>query len=721
MNDDTQKLLDEIKTNLIKIKDKEIMFNAIKKFGVIEEFITNLNIEKNSKTADGGKDRKRLYEMALKLRNLERNATYLDEFMRLLTDPPYTLPANYFEPDTGPSVIIDLGGGESERYKTESAERALNICFPGSTTYRYAKPKKILCGRYSRNGKADLSAHKTSEKRIFELNGKDVYRIIELKARDPVFFMSRQSVCPICLSVSDGDETCHHQVKKMQYSKTMSSYVNKESVEIERHIKENPKKLRYPLNQIFDEISFLEKLRIGVALTGFSRSSAGTTTEVNYDKLIGYVIETKGIVFKLKPIDKDFIEKIFDEKYLIRDLLIDLISLTLFNSISDNGIPTYHTDLFASACIKALKLDHIDFSFDYKTILENIKEEDWIQHALQHIHDESHLYAGRIDISDEIIIKVFDTIRNAGFSKDEIIDHIHKLIIKSLSQLIFLSGCTVSGSSYTDLDFNFNSGAGLSGEILLYDSSNGANGSSQLIYEYLSLPEAELKINEEGELPLHRPRYLDETIVEYLLPCPQGIADRIHFQNLSSVLKEDSLSSSLKYLENLQKESPSTIDIIKQRGIQNIFPLGIGLRSVDDTLEFQRESEKLREFASICIHGCPDCISLGNKSKPNQFVEKYSISKYLLDMLFSYRTSEIRLASNTPKEKITEILQKYNIIIITKKLYKPEDNYDDLEKLISDLIGKQINGRFVKLSGKWFDCKIALQPYVEVAYMIGLT
>jgi len=728
---DIEKFLEDMETQIVEQMDnKKLLARVFAEFGLIKEDIKKLNEEEEKLNEVTGGSIEKIEEqqrnsiMVQKIKELQ-NPSYLDEFIRILRKPPYTLPSNYFQPETGLILNVDVGDSGPQRYKTERMEDALRMLFPGSTTYRYGAPKKILCGQFSRNNTADLTLHRLSKGPVFEIDGRKVYEIKTLRTRNPVFNDGRQWVCRQCFSISDGDETCHHSNQlRMPLKKAGSNFPDIETVELSSRNISETKYFRYPLNQFIEDVSFLEEMKVGVVLTGFSRGIGGSVTRIIYDPYVGYEIKTKGILFKLRPLDLNFVEQIFAERHLIRDIIIGLIFHQIIPQLSDHSIPLYHAELFTSVIIKALELDKIDNNFDFEKVLVEIGEDEWVDQATTEIFNEVRLYAGRFSIDAGIIRDIFDRVKESSLSKEKIIEYIRELIINSISHALFIAGCTTSGSLYQELDYMVpkDPNGRLKDEIIVFDSANGSNGASQLIFDYLSLPEEELGFTEdEKENLLYRPRYLDETFAELLLPCKQGVIDRMYHQSISVLIDEEILRLQLKHLENLAKESSVVFDKIKQAGIQNIFPLGIGLRPIeDDIIEFQRESEKMREVASICIHGCPDCIALGNKSKPNQSVERYSISKYLLDILFKYNTNEIRLYSDAKLEDIEKVLQKSKVVILSKKINDSKCDYEDLEKRISDLIGKRIDSKFIKLSGKWFDCPITNPTHIEISYMMGL-
>lgn len=698
----------------------------------IDEQMKKLNDlqEKKQKLTDKDgenfESRKNLFNMAERINSLQ-NPSYLDEFVRILRKPPFTLPSNYFQPETGLVVDVEVRDG-NRVFATERMEDALQILFPGSVTYRYKEPKKVRCGQYYRDNTAYIGnvSHIFYDKPIFTIRGRNVFQLKILRTRRPEFINNKQiRCCPICFSMEDGDEDCFHPSHVRYATKPVTSRPISETIQIGVPKVSETKKFRNPLNKIFNDVSFLDELEIGVALTGFTRNRQGRTIRVRYDPFIGYRIKTKGILFKTKPFEKSVIEKIFEEKHLIRDIIVDIIFLRLIESLGPAGLQIYDGEVFLSGCIQALELDKIDAGFDYNRIFSIIKSNNWVDSAYQAIRNELDLYeAQQPHMTEDKIRNVLDDVKIRTLSRIDIENHISELLMNSLSHILFIASCFTSGSVYEDIDYVVlrDSDGNLKNEIMVFDSTNGSNGASQLIFDYLSLPEEKKSVEFGNEEILYRPKYLDEAISELLLPCQQGIADRLYYQSIHKSIKENLLKSKLNHLESITEAHKDLFNEILSVGIHNLFPLGIGLRrneDDDDDIPYTTY-EKRRELAGICIHGCPDCILLGNKSKPNQYVEKYSVSKYLLDILFRASVNDARLNYDSEYAKIEKTLRDNEIVILSKKIHNSKDNYDDLDSVISNLIGKKINGKFIKSSGFWIDCPISNPAYVEISYLLAL-
>jgi len=716
---DISDTIEKIRQQIKKLHDEDLRFDLVEKFGSVKDLGQDIiNQEKKLRdTSIEDKDfeeKKKRFLIAEKIRQLGKNATYIDDFVRLLNEAPYTLPANYFEPETALTTTIEIPESSNQRYRTEQSELAFAVCFPGSITFRYGMPRKILCGDFSRNFQAELrSRHELTTSTEFQINGRNVYFVKTFRTMQTS--TNQISVCPTCLS-ADRDERCDHTTRRMILRKHPSSYPIKVHAKISIQSNIEPKILPQPLNKIINKVSFLSELKIGTAYTGFTRTVGNTTTQIDYEPYIGYVTNTKGLSFSLNPINEKFLDFIISKDFLIRDLLINIVFEHLTEQLRIHSVPRYHVELFLSSFIQAFELDNIHSNFDLHKKLVQLKNGDWIETALNAIATEAALYSGRFTTTRDIQEQIFTNISKSSFSIDIFKNKIKKLIVNSLSQAIFLAGCTTSGSLYDDMDYSVNYEDDEPTEIILFDATNGGNGASELIFNYLTLPENEGGLSQDNEESL-RPRYLDESLFEILLPCPQGTIDRIHYQNLGSLVQDSIMLKLLNHSINIENESPEIFSRVRQTGFRNIFPLGIGLRQLDDD-EPLRTTEKTRELASICIHGCPDCISLGSKAKPDQFFEKYSISKYILDLYVKYNSEDL-VVDLELIEKVPKILEKSGSAIIAKKINKVSD-YDELDGKISDLIGKKVGEKYIKLSGKWYDCQLSESPSIEVFCMLGL-
>ena len=256
----------------------------------------------------------------------------------------------------------------------------------------------------------------------------------------------------------------------------------------------------------------------------------------------------------------------------------------------------------------------------------------------------------------------------------------------------------------------------------MFDSTNGANGACELVYDLLTAPQESYVFGNRSQLS--KPKYFDEGFTEYVLPCPQGVIERIFHQGLHNLIQNNtSVNRSFVQLDIILQENPSVAQAISNSTIFNLFATSIGfggtLNQAGEELDIT-DSYRLKNAADICIHGCPDCISIGYHTKTHWLSEKYSISKYLLDLLFRFHTNEIRITDDLDMNLIENTLRNHNMVILTRTLANANQTANDLETFVTSLIGRELDDKLYKISGKWIDCPISDSPSVEVSYLISL-
>ena len=175
------------------------------------------------------------------------------------------------------------------------------------------------------------------------------------------------------------------------------------------------------------------------------------------------------------------------------------------------------------------------------------------------------------------------------------------------------------------------------GEIVIFDSVSGGNGSSETAFEFLSETDTfsvEEYLQSEEREETYKPRNLDETAFEFLLPCLNSVADKVFlFSKLEPT--ENEIKRKLCELKDKEATHQNAIRRVREYGVMAIFPLSIGYHSVDYSTSHQ-EGDRFKEIATICIHGCPECISIGRKCQHSSFHERYNISKFAMDELLNY-------------------------------------------------------------------------------------
>ena len=77
---------------------------------------------------------------------------------------------------------------------------------------------------------------------------------------------------------------------------------------------------------------------------------------------------------------------------------------------------------------------------------------------------------------------------------------------------------------------------------------------------------------------LSKPKYFDEGFTEMLLPCTQGVSERIFYQNLDNVIGNNrSVTKLIRQLHVFSQENPEIAASIQATGIFNLFATFTGL------------------------------------------------------------------------------------------------------------------------------------------------
>lgn len=629
----------------------------------------------------------RLFAVLDKLSN-ERYPSYVDEFVRALAKPPFTLPSNLFQPEGEITVFVDVSGlrRARTRLQEERGENAIDMLFPGSVTHRYfGEPVKVDTGKWHKDFTCRLRGiHELSENPIFQIEADgrtvDVYQPKRLRARR----IPRGSlVCLTCLALSMTDEQCDHS-RAWRRMRPPSAASIKVRQEIARKVRDT-KTVHAPLESIIKQVDFLESLEVGVAAIGFERYRAGTTVTVNYNPPIGLKLKTRGVALKLKIPDA-FIERLLSKKYIVRDLVIQILANELRSIMRRVGVPSYDFQPLMSGLIGALSLDDQN---EIGKLEEDIRSDRWVEEAITAIDNERHLLE-RFEVSPERIELIYHRLRDTRVG--EIIrDEIRKRLIHSLAHAMLIAGCVTSGSTFDDLDYLVGRD-----EIILFDSVNGGNGSSEMIFEFLASEEKfsiGTFVEELVKGRIYKPKYFAEALMELLLPCPQGVAERIFNKELPTPTY---LEISRRIEQLRERESPSTIDVTE------FFPSSIGYHRVADSTDIQT-AERRREVFDICVHGCPDCISIGNRCETGSFAEKYNISKIMIDEFFKYATDAFTADIDSGRENIEKKLKGKGTVIVRQRIYSDKDE-ERLMALALGLDGTELGDRYVSFAGFWIDC-----------------
>jgi hypothetical protein len=624
--------------------------------------------------------------------------SYIDEFVPCITKPPYTMPRTLYEPQGAQQISINIGG----QMQAERAELALALLFPGSTTYRYGSPPvKVFLGRWFQSGRARLSSiHELSTKPEFELRiGDRIFRVYKPLTLRGFRMQAQHPICVSCLSLSDGDENCGHSSLQVR-AKLPSNYPVIRKLELSR-TEADRKTLQKPMAFVVPEATFLKELEVGMAVMGFERTATlrGTSRNVtvDYDPPIGIRLVTSGLSFKAN-IPEEFVKKALDSDLMLRrDMILQLLSNRLSDIMSEVGLPSYHHELLLSSLISVIGLDD---PIEEKMVLQRLRSEGFISSINSAIDRELAFYeSARPDAT--LVQSVITLLQTFDITEDNLYLKLYQTILHSLAHVLLLATAVTSGSQLDDLDYLVREERG---EVVVFDAVSGGNGSSETAFEFLSETgkfSVEAYWQSEEREEIYRPRNFDETAFEFLLPCVNGVADSTFLFGRVSPL-ESEIKRKLSELNDKATTHRTAITKIKEYGSSKIFPIGIGYHAMNYSNRPQ-EADRFKEAANICLHGCPECISIGRKCHVGSFYEKYNISKFALDEMVNYLLQGVTISELSPNE-ILSTLTKYGIAVVKGSCNEQQackDLVNNLSALVLELVGREINGGHVKFAGHW--------------------
>jgi hypothetical protein len=705
MVEELKKYIDEL---LNKIRyDKNIPIDAYKEImAASEELLKALTDLQETRQIDE-EEIKKLYENAnslfqmietIKRTKQDAKPSYIDEFIPSISPPPFTMPRTLFDPQGTEQITIDVSG----RIYSERAELALALLFPGSITYRYGTPIKVYCGRWFQSGRARLSSlHELDPDPQFELKEAyrtfKVYKPLTLRAfRLPTPYQ----ICMECLSLSDGDENCGHSAPRIRVKRLPSNYPITIKLELSRTEGEK-KEVQMPMTLIVPEVTFLPEIEVGVALIGFERTASirGGYRQIRiiYDPPIGIKIKTTGLSFKVR-LNDDFVKTILDSNRILRrDIILQLIANELAYIMSDIDLPSYYHEPLLSAIILAIGLDEV---IDEGTVTSRLHDSNFVDKVINALNTEFTFREGARP--DALLTqRVVESLQSLTITENNLRIKLYQTILHSLAHVFLLATAITSGSQLDDIDYIVNEDKA---EIIIFDAVSGGNGSSKTAFEFLSEEgkfDVETYWQSEEREEIYRPKNFDETAFELLLPCINSIADRVFLFGKVEP-SENEVKRKLRELRIKEDTHQMAIRKIIEYGISRLFPIGIGYHAVGYSNDL-REAERFKEIANICLHGCPECISIGRKCNQGSFYEKYNISKLALDELLNYNLKKLMVTSLS-KDETLRILKEYEVAILTvpytdKKLY--EELLTKLNSFVLQLVGREINGKHIKLSGYW--------------------
>jgi len=688
--------------------DRNIPFEAYKEIIAASEELVNAldNLEK-TKQIDELRIKK-LYENAeslfqmietVKHRRQDAKPSYIDDFIPSISPPPFTMPKSLFDPQGTEQIAVDVSG----RVYSERAELALALLFPGSVTYRYGRtPVKVYCGRWSQSSRARLSSlHELDPEPQFELKEGNrtvkVYKPLTLRA----FRLPRPClICVECISLSDGDENCGHSTPKIPIRRLPSNYPIVRKLELSR-TEEEKKDVQMPMSLIVSEVTFLKEIEVGIALIGFERTASirggSRQIRVTYDPPIGVKIKTAGISLKVK-LNDDFIKAVLDSNRILRrDVILQLLANELADIMSDVGLPSYYHEPLLSAMISAIGLDEV---VDEETVTSRLHDSSFVNRVIGALNTEFMFREGAVPDA-QLTQRILESLQSLTITENELRVRLYRTILHSLAHVFLLATAITSGSQLDDIDYLVNEDEA---EIVIFDAVSGGNGSSKTAFEFLSEEgtfDVETYWQSEEKEEIYRPKNFDETAFELLLPCINSIADRIFLFGKVEP-SENEIQRKLKELRIKENTHQMAIKRIIEYGVSRLFPVGIGYHAVDYSNNL-REAERFKEMATICLHGCPECISIGRKCNSGSFYEKYNISKLALDELINYNLKKLTVTSLSMDE-ILRVLREYGVAILTAPCMNEklrEELLTRINSLVLQLVGREIDGRHVKLSGHW--------------------
>lgn len=659
---------------------------------------------------------------------------------------PYSKMTNLFGERITSLIIFERRFNQSmSKQETIQPYQAFTQLYPGNITYRYGSGEIALvhCGNYDQTMTCNLATIHDFKDEITQLeNGKQARILERLRGRDVTrlyhdYPNNKFPVCTECLSLNTDDpvfgEQCDHLRQNLaenrDYTYRLNSNVTQKTIEKEvnsRNISNSiPQDTFLPyFHGMFERVDFCENINLLTYADGFTRTASFGSGQnrwtrsvyIEYDPCPAYASITKGIIFRLKPISRDFVDQVLNNEVLVRDVLIDVFVEELERIIQDRNSfqqkrNLYELELVLSGIIKTLELDNINNTFDWRQIVNQLSTQDFRNRFRTNVLQETRIYGGRRpDIADkpDIIDNYGQLISALTITEDNLIEKIKKLIVNSICYSLYISGQITSGTTNHDLAF-LQSGD----DIILYDTVEGGNGASQLIFDYFGSEN-----NNNGNNML-RPTSFQEVFGEVLLPCAQGVSERIYFQGLENIFtnfRNNGLTSRFEEIHRQRDGSGEEFNFIENTAtIRNIMPYSIGKRTLDPTSN--QENVKIQEVASICIHACPNCILLNSWDGPSaRFLEKYHISKIILDQYNEFLLTGITLNDCTENE-ITRSLENDGIVIISRRITQQNDLSELLEQ-IGRIVGSAIDGRIVKASGMWFNSRI---PSNEVDVNISLS
>ncbi len=392
-----------------------------------------------------------------------------------------------------------------------------------------------------------------------------------------------------------------------------------------------------------------------------------------------------------------------DKTYLARDIFIQMMALFVSDLLTKHGIPAYQLETSLSGFITATELEAGQFSFD--DAARKLTSGEWIDRAIQETIAEGGSYVERFDIDQDKLRALFIDLSTQDIDRTAFEKEIHHRLLHSLAHVLLIASCITSGSTFSDLQYLIEYERG---EIVIFDSVNGGNGSSEMVFDFCT--PADFTVGEVGdenaEGTLFQPKHFDEALAELLLPCQQGLAERLFHQDLFHPRYREIHRRSMALASQRPHYSREFAEL-SRRGVAEAFPASIGFHVALAQKLHATEAERLKEALGICVHGCPDCLHLGNMCDAGGFAEKFEVSKDLLDEFFRFMTAEVTVPYDAGLESINQALGKNGVVILFGSSGAKRENgekvHEEIRNRATELSGKNMGGKFVKFAGIWVD------------------
>jgi hypothetical protein len=186
---------------------------------------------------------------------------------------------------------------------------------------------------------------------------------------------------------------------------------------------------------------------------------------------------------------------------------------------------------------------------------------------------EGSRYYERFDVQQRRLRALYESLARKRLDDSVLRNEIKQRLMHSFAHILLIAGCITSGCLPQDLEYLIRND-----EVVLFDSVDGVNGSSKMIFEFsgakesFSITEFEEDASKER---IHRPRYFDEALTELMLPCQQGVAERI-FHGALPVPGHQEIRRRILALDKQKESYAEAVKYISKIGVDNCFRSSLG-------------------------------------------------------------------------------------------------------------------------------------------------